>query len=150
MVLKRIELFTAVCTIMALMALVAAVPADAAPRQTDVFCDAGTFNRCTDTLILTDESEVFDCEGIPQTDDVTCTSVQTGEMFDCEFVGGFGVGVSDRYFCTEIEEQQQPEQQPEQQPGQQPATGGGGAAPITQDGEQESESGEIDQSFEVS
>ena len=41
---------------------------------------------------------------------------------------------------------------PEQgeQPGAAGAGSGGGAAPITQEGEQESESGEIDQSFDIS
>ena len=136
MVLKRIELFTAVCTIMALMALVAAVPADAAPRQTDVFCDEGTFEDCTDTLSVSEATENFTCEGTPQTDDVTCTSVQTGQVFDCEFVGT--VDGADQYSCTDIEEEQQ-----------ETAAGGGGGL-ITQEGEQESEAGEIDQSFEVS
>ncbi len=69
-VLKRIELFTAVCTIMALMALVAAVPADAAPRQTPVFCDGGTFIDCTNTPAVQRATENFNCEGTPQTNDL--------------------------------------------------------------------------------
>jgi hypothetical protein len=129
---------------MALMALVAAVPADAAPRQTDVFCNVGTFGDCTNTFIIPQATENFDCEGTPQTDDVTCTSQQTGEVFDCEDEGTV-FEVADRYLCTEIEED-------EQQPGAARGGGGdgGGANPITQEGEQESEAGEIDQSFDVS
>ena len=146
MVVKRIELFTAVCTIMALMALVAAVPADAAPRQTPVVCNAGTFEDCTDTIVTAEATENFNCEGTPQTDNVTCTSQQTGEVFDCQFLftGGFDADV---YLCAEIDDEQQ---EPAAGGGGAGGGSGGGATPITQEGEQESEAGEIDQTIEVS
>lgn len=78
-------------------------------------------------------------------DTLNCRSIETGERFTCTVVEEVIEGIEGsviRISCGPLEEESSPE------PVQQPEP----AAPleITQELEQEAESGEIDQSFEVS
>jgi hypothetical protein len=77
---------------------------------------------------------------------ISCFSIDTRETLDCLVLVVIDE-VSEQFLlvhCTPADDPLGPEPDQEQ-PG-----GVGGASPITQEGEQESEAGEIDQSFDVS
>jgi hypothetical protein len=125
-----------VLVVMVAVVVASAVSAHAQPRQLDVFCIIGTFDLCSSDISIPSSPE-FSCKGTPQTNNVTCTNQQTGEDFSCVFVGTIPNTDRDQYSC-EVEKVP-PEEAPPR----------GGNVEIGQEIEQEAESGDIDQSFEV-
>jgi uncharacterized repeat protein (TIGR01451 family) len=80
---------------------------------------------------------------------IVTTATQPGSSVNNAVLGS-GAQLNVEAPFTVLPVQDQPQGQPQDQPQDQQPNGGGSPAPITQEGEQESEAGEIDQSFDVS
>ena len=153
---KRMSIiFAAIAIVTTLLA--SSYPAQA-QQQFEVICSpsglAGSGETSCEGSDEPFEGEVFICE--PETGSVgtpsTCTHAPngldpTGEAFNCEItaVGGFG-----RFIHTCGEAPPGGGGGGDNGGGGGGDNGGGGATPITQEGEQEAEAGEIDQTFDVS
>lgn len=138
--LKRIRLAFGVAVLTVAMLVASAAPALAQPTNffqlTEVFGQpvAPVSLDCTDTE---DPIELTECT--PGAD------IPEGQVCDIPVDFTFeGVLVGSGFQCRV------PEAPPGDGGGSGTGGGGGGAAPITQEGDQESEAGEIDQSFDVS
>ncbi|MDP8950849.1 MAG: hypothetical protein M3N18_01175 [Actinomycetota bacterium] len=103
--MKRIRML--VISVAAVAMVLAFATNAMAARTTDVFCDARTFDYCSDTYRYVNSNETFTGWGWPRTDYAGFMSHQTGEVFSlCTYEG------SDRfvdyYVCSSAEPAENP------------------------------------------
>ncbi len=88
-----------VCVVMVAMLIASALPAAAQGLGPSIFCDAGTFSECTDSLRLDSSRASFACEAAVR-DAASCTNERTAETFPyCVLLGHEPGADRDVYLC---------------------------------------------------
>jgi hypothetical protein len=97
-ILRRIRLVLTISLIVVVL-ITTALPAAAQGLGPAVFCDEGTFERCTESARLNSSQESFICEGLGR-DAASCTNRRTGETSPyCVFMGHESSEGRDAYLC---------------------------------------------------